>query len=152
VQLRKLNFREGKRYGRLGAVNKSKKKVKVKGRNIRFALLKMIPWEKGNLNQQQQILIQRLPLGAQLCTSCDRNFTKRKNRHHFIVLQTAIFWDFCAFQIIYSLHTFKFRVAGKVIITCLASNAAFSWFNIWYSKEFPAECVCDVHILQKIPG
>lgn len=91
LQLRKLNFREVKRYIRLGAVNKLKKKVKVKKRNIRFALLKMLQWEKRNLNRQQQILTQHLPLGTQLCLSCDRNFIKRKSRHHFIALQTAIF-------------------------------------------------------------
>jgi hypothetical protein len=63
--LRKLNFREVKRYARLGAVNKLGK-VKVKGRNIRFALLKMLQWEKYNLDQQQQTLIQHLLPGAQL--------------------------------------------------------------------------------------
>lgn len=34
------------------------------------------------------------------------------------------FWEACAFQIIYYPNTFKFRVAGKVIVNYLTSNTA----------------------------
>lgn len=115
LHLRKLNFKEVKRYTCLLAVNKLKKKVKVKGRNIRFALLKMLQWEKFNLNQQQQTLIQHLPHGALLCLSCNGNFTKGASRDHLIAPQMANFWNTPVSKIFTPQTLWNSRMARKII-------------------------------------
>ena len=50
-----------------------------------------------------------------------------------------------ALQIIYSLNTYKFRVAGKYSW----HTTAFSWLRMWHSKEFLCVCVCVVCIYFK---
>lgn len=87
-----------------------------KEKNIRFALLKMLQWEKFNLNQQQQTLIQHLPHGALLCLFCNENFTQRKSRHRLTASQMAISQSTLVFNIFTPQIFLNSKIAWKIIV------------------------------------